>query len=185
MRKYLIGAVAGAALMLSVSVAADTLSLVGKKVQGETDVVLNSANGEQGNLDKAIIVDGKSYAPVRGIGEAAGFEVRFENKKVVLTAPAPEVKQDTASQAPKTQTEVVPVIPAPVQIEDAEQTKLSAKAAIESKIIAFVAEKHGQAAKADPSSSYSAEERAAAEARMKEIDAEIAELQRQIADLEK
>lgn len=80
MRKYIIGAVVGAALTLSVGAAADTISLLGKSVQGETEVVLNNQV-----LDKAVIIDGKSYAPTRSISEDAGYQVQFKDKKVVLS----------------------------------------------------------------------------------------------------
>ncbi|WP_339297567.1 hypothetical protein MKY92_21675 [Paenibacillus sp. FSL R5-0623] len=58
------GFLAGAVFLLSATAFAnDIKSLVGKKIQGEAVVELNGQA-----LDTAIIVDGKSYAPVRAIG---------------------------------------------------------------------------------------------------------------------
>lgn len=76
-----IGIIIGSIMSFGVGAAADSISLVGKKISGESDVVVN---GEK--IGTAIIVNGSSYAPVRAIGEAAGFEVGFANKKVVLGA---------------------------------------------------------------------------------------------------
>lgn len=80
MKKYVAGFLAGAVFTLSAAAFADDIkSLVGKKIQGETVVELNGQA-----LDTAIIVDGKSYAPVRSIGEAAGYDVSMQNKKIIL-----------------------------------------------------------------------------------------------------
>ncbi|WP_419890735.1 hypothetical protein [Paenibacillus xylanexedens] len=80
MKKYIAGFLAGAVFILSASAFADDIkSLVGKKIQGEAVVELNGQA-----LDNAIIVDGKSYAPVRVIGEAAGYDVSMKNKKIIL-----------------------------------------------------------------------------------------------------
>lgn len=81
-----IGIMIGSVLSFGVGAAADSISLVGKKISGETDVLVNGAK-----LGTAIIVNGASYAPVRVIGEAAGFDVGFVNKKVVLGTPKEEV----------------------------------------------------------------------------------------------
>ncbi|KAG3046004.1 hypothetical protein PC121_g20946 [Phytophthora cactorum] len=80
MKKYIAGFLAGAVFVLSATAFADDIkSLVGKKIQGEAVVELNGQA-----LDTAIIVDGKSYAPVRVIGEAAGYDVSMQNKKIIL-----------------------------------------------------------------------------------------------------
>lgn len=80
MKKYIAGFLAGAVFVLSATAFADDIqSLIGKKIQGETVVELNGQA-----LDTAIIVDGKSYAPVRTIGEAAGYGVSMQNKKIIL-----------------------------------------------------------------------------------------------------
>ncbi|WP_348624282.1 hypothetical protein ABFT51_03490 [Paenibacillus peoriae] len=80
MKKIVAGFLAGALFTIGATSFADEIeSLVGKKIQSETSV---SVNGKE--LDKAIVVEGKSYAPVRSIGEAAGYTVTVEGKNVVL-----------------------------------------------------------------------------------------------------
>lgn len=75
------GLIIGLMLSFTATTYADDIkSLVGVKIQGETPVI---ANGK--DVGNAIIVDGKSYAPVRSISEAAGFEVKVENKQIVMT----------------------------------------------------------------------------------------------------
>lgn len=103
MKKYIAGFLAGAVFVLSASAFADDIqSLVGKKIQGEAVVELNGQA-----LDTAIIVDGKSYAPVRVIGEAAGYDVSMQNKKIILdekssaTVTAPGKGQSVEEQKAK------------------------------------------------------------------------------------
>lgn len=80
MKKYVVGFLAGALFTVAGAAFADDIqSLIGRKIQGETVVELNGQT-----LDAAIIVDGKSYAPVRVIGEAAGYDVSMQNKKIIL-----------------------------------------------------------------------------------------------------
>lgn len=75
------GLVVGLVLSFTASVYADDIkSLVGSSIQGEAPVI---ADGK--NVGNAIIVDGKSYAPVRSISEAAGFDVKMENKQIIMT----------------------------------------------------------------------------------------------------
>ncbi|OMF37424.1 hypothetical protein BK133_05050 [Paenibacillus sp. FSL H8-0548] len=76
----LFGIIIGVVLSIGSSAyAAELSSLIGKKIQSEWSVTLNGKN-----LGTALIVDGKSYAPVRVIGEAAGFDVTFSDKNVIL-----------------------------------------------------------------------------------------------------
>ncbi len=104
MRKYLIGALVGAALALSFNVSAAVESLIGKSVQGEFVVKLNG--NELPN--KAAVVDGSSYLPVRAIGESLGLEVDFENNEVLLNEPK---KEDTSQVTePQPQTEPQPTV---------------------------------------------------------------------------
>lgn len=81
-----IGIMIGSVLSFGVGAAADSISLVGKKISGETDVLVDGVK-----LGTAIIVNGSSYAPVRVISEAAGFDVGFVDKKVVLGTAKEEV----------------------------------------------------------------------------------------------
>lgn len=75
------GAIIGAAVTLTTSVyGAEIASLIGKKVQGETDIVVAGVP-----IEKAIIIEGKSYAPVRSVAELGGLKVEFKDKRVVLS----------------------------------------------------------------------------------------------------
>jgi peptidoglycan hydrolase CwlO-like protein len=84
MKKYVIGFIIGALLMFSGQALANTVSRVGLKVGSEATVILN---GNQ--LPDAIIVDSKSYAPVKDIADAFGADVKYEpaskGKKAVIT----------------------------------------------------------------------------------------------------
>lgn len=79
MRKYAIGFIVGILVATAGVAAADSLSLIGKKIQSEAAVTLD---GKQ--IDTAIIVDGKSYAPVRSVAEATGLKVGYEKGNVNL-----------------------------------------------------------------------------------------------------
>lgn len=79
MKKIVIGAIAGALLLTSVSVFADSASLVGKKVQGLFSV---EQNGKK--IADAVIIDGVAYAPVRAVSEAAGVGLKVEGKKIIM-----------------------------------------------------------------------------------------------------
>jgi Copper amine oxidase N-terminal domain. len=78
MRKYIIGALVGAALTFSATSYGAEISKIGKKVQGEYIVVVDGATLSQ----KAVGVDGSTYAPLRSIGEELGYDVTFVNKQV-------------------------------------------------------------------------------------------------------
>ncbi|MNM39096.1 hypothetical protein D3C81_498650 [compost metagenome] len=81
MKKFVSGVIVGALLFGGVTAFADDVkSLVGLKVQAETTIAM----GDQ--TLTGIIVDGKTYAPVRAIGESAGYSVTIDGKKVNLKA---------------------------------------------------------------------------------------------------
>ncbi|ULL14360.1 hypothetical protein DVH26_07795 [Paenibacillus sp. H1-7] len=80
MRKYIIGAVVGASITLSINVSAAVDSIIGKSVEGEFSVVLDGK--ELGS--KAAVVNGTSYLPVRAVGETMGLNVSYQDNKVVL-----------------------------------------------------------------------------------------------------
>ncbi|MEK4488359.1 hypothetical protein NYE44_01730 [Paenibacillus sp. FSL L8-0493] len=80
MKKLISGAIAGALLLTSVSVFADSASLVGKKVQGLFTVEQNGAK-----IADAVIIDGVAYAPVRAVSQAAGVELKVEGKKIIMS----------------------------------------------------------------------------------------------------
>jgi hypothetical protein len=81
MRKYLIGFIAGI-LLASVAPAYGAVSsLIGKSVQGEYTVKVDGAILSK----KSVSIDGTTYAPLRAIGEATGYDVDFVNNEVVFT----------------------------------------------------------------------------------------------------
>lgn len=84
--KKLIGTTIAAVILLSsltaVAAAAST-GLIGKKVQALIPVELN------GKVVKdAVIIDGTTYAPVRSLSDAAGFDLSIEGGKVKVTTGA-------------------------------------------------------------------------------------------------
>lgn len=91
MKKIISVAIAGALLLTSVTVFADSASLVGKKVQGLFTV---EQNGKK--VADAVIIDGVAYAPVRAVSEAAGVELKVEGKKIIMS----ESLEPTSTPAP-------------------------------------------------------------------------------------
>lgn len=89
MKKFIMGLLVGVGIASSFNAYAAIESLIGKEVQGEVNVKLNGST--IGN--KAAIVDGSSYLPVRAIGEALGLNVDFQNSEVILNQKPIEVKQ--------------------------------------------------------------------------------------------
>ncbi|WP_157261211.1 hypothetical protein [Paenibacillus wynnii] len=97
MKKYIVGFLVGAIFTVSATAFADDIkSLVGKAIQGEAPVIVD---GRQ--LDTAIIVDGKSYAPVRSIGEAAGYSVSVDGKKIILKSEVKDTMKTTSENMNK------------------------------------------------------------------------------------
>lgn len=80
MKKIAAGFLAGAMLMVSAQAWGAADSLVGKKIEAEYDV---NVYGKK-LVDSAIIINGKSYAPVRAIGELAGYCVSYSDKSINL-----------------------------------------------------------------------------------------------------
>lgn len=74
MRKILVLAVVLLTLSLSTAYAEEIKSVVGKVIEGEFPVKVNGEILE----NKAIVVNGTSYLPVREFGEKLGFEVKFD-----------------------------------------------------------------------------------------------------------
>ncbi|MFB0847344.1 hypothetical protein [Paenibacillus oleatilyticus] len=169
MRKYVIGGLVGFVLALGVSVQAEEIqTAVGKVIQGEFPVTI----GDKQFTNKAIVVDGTSYFPVREYGEANGYDVKFDaDLGIILTK---TVTDGTYSQ-PNLPNEPIPVDPPPkktvAQID--EQIKAlniniwTMKAGIESSI------------KANDSRQIEYKER------LKKYESELAELEKEKAELEK
>ncbi|MCU6709367.1 copper amine oxidase N-terminal domain-containing protein [Paenibacillus sp. J5C_2022] len=84
MKKIAAAFIAGALVMLSGQALAENLTRVGMKVGSEASVWLNDTQ-----LSDAIVVNSKSYAPVRDIAEAFGAKVEYtpaeENEKAVIS----------------------------------------------------------------------------------------------------
>ena len=59
-----------------------TVPTVGKQISGEVEIIIN-----ENNIGKGIVINGRSYAPVRAIGEASGYVVIPSGKQVLLTYP--------------------------------------------------------------------------------------------------
>lgn len=79
--KYIAVFIAGALLAFSGQAVADSVSKIGKKVQGEVVVKVDGVPLEA----KGLIVDGQTSVPARALAEASGYDVSFENKEVILT----------------------------------------------------------------------------------------------------
>ncbi|MBW4085730.1 hypothetical protein [Paenibacillus sp. S150] len=130
MKKLAAGFLAGAVLMISTQAIGASTSLVGKAIQAEYTV---NVYGKK-LVDPAIVIDGKSYAPVRAIGELAGFRVSLSGKTINL-----DEKESTASSslADKNAGGTIGPVPAPTPDSAAAAAKSKIKA-IDSKIDAVV-----------------------------------------------
>ncbi|WP_379161661.1 hypothetical protein [Paenibacillus sp. sgz5001063] len=80
MKKLATGFLAGAILMVSTQAIGASSSLVGKTIQAEYTVKVYGKK----LADPAIVINGKSYVPVRAIGELAGYRVSLSGKTISL-----------------------------------------------------------------------------------------------------
>ena len=101
MKKLISGAIAGALLLTSITVFADSASLVGKKVQGLFTVEQNGTK-----IADAVIIDGVAYAPVRAVSQAAGVQLTVEGKKIIMKDSELDTTKDepVATATPETVT---------------------------------------------------------------------------------
>jgi hypothetical protein len=90
MKKFITGALFGGLIAMALPVSADVVSLVGEKVVGETTVTLNG-----NSVGKAIIVDNKSYLPVRDTAKAFGAEVTPSSGEIKLTISDPDASVES------------------------------------------------------------------------------------------
>lgn len=81
MRKYVVGAIAGALIVFAGQAAAESVSKIGRKVQAEYVVKVDGVPLEA----KGLAVDGQTTVPARAFAEAVGYDVSFKNKEVILT----------------------------------------------------------------------------------------------------
>jgi cell division protein FtsB len=81
MKKFVLGLALGLAIAIPIGAHAEVVSLVNQVVQGLFPVTVDNKP-----LGDAIVVDNKTYLPVREFAEAAGYKVTFtDDKQVVLT----------------------------------------------------------------------------------------------------
>jgi hypothetical protein len=80
MKKFILGVICGALIFGGSSVLADSLSLVGKTVDGEVPVYYN----DEPLVAKAITVQGTSYLPVRTIGNTLGVDIQYKDGAVYV-----------------------------------------------------------------------------------------------------
>lgn len=110
MKKFISGIIVGALLFTGASAFADSVSLIGQKVQGLFAIEKGGVK-----LADAIIINGTAYAPVRVVAEATGADLTVEGKRIIMgevTLSAPEViiseaKPDTGLTALQTQRETI------------------------------------------------------------------------------
>jgi hypothetical protein len=79
LKKFVSGVIVGVLLFCSVSVFADSVGLVGKKVSGTYTVIKDGKK-----IADAAIINGSAYAPVRAVSEAAGASLTVEGKTIVM-----------------------------------------------------------------------------------------------------
>ncbi|MNC14402.1 hypothetical protein D3C75_621790 [compost metagenome] len=79
LKKFISGVIVGALLFGGVSVFADGIGLVGKKVSGTYTIVKDGKK-----IADAAIIDGSAYAPVRAISEAAGVPLSVKGKEILM-----------------------------------------------------------------------------------------------------
>ncbi|MEK3836436.1 hypothetical protein [Paenibacillus sp. FSL R7-0128] len=83
MKKFISGVVVGVLLFAGGSVFANSVSLIGQKVQGIFSIESNGAK-----VADAIVVNGSAYAPVRAVADATGAKLTVEGKKIKMEAAA-------------------------------------------------------------------------------------------------
>lgn len=74
---------------LTAVAAAASSGLLGKKVQGVIPVEINGKT-----VKDAVIIDGTTYAPVRSLSDAAGFDLSIEGGKVKVTSNITPTNED-------------------------------------------------------------------------------------------
>jgi hypothetical protein len=81
MKKFMVSFLIFATMIGTIVANADSVSLIGKKVQSEAVVNLDGVSA-----GSAIIIDGVSYAPVRVIAEASNLTVGYKKGVITLTS---------------------------------------------------------------------------------------------------
>lgn len=83
MKKFISGIIVGALLFAGTSVFADSVGLIGQKVQG---LFIIEKSGSK--IADAVIINGSAYAPVRAVADATGSELKVEGKKIIMSDPS-------------------------------------------------------------------------------------------------
>lgn len=87
MRKYIVGGLIGFLLAVPFTAFGEQISsLVGKQIKSEHAII---ADGKALSK-KAISIDGTTYAPLRAVADAVGYDIAFTNSTVILSNPAQE-----------------------------------------------------------------------------------------------
>lgn len=93
MKKFVVGLIAGALLMFSAQVYSGSSNLVGTKVAGTMDVNLNKKA-----MGQAVIIEGKSYLPVRSVAEGMNLKVDVQDKTINLNGLSAEENAKIAQE---------------------------------------------------------------------------------------
>ncbi|MEK5415068.1 hypothetical protein [Paenibacillus sp. FSL L8-0708] len=80
MKKFISGVIVGALLFAGTSVFADSVGLIGQKVQGLFTIEKSGVK-----VADAVIINGSAYAPVRAVADATGSELKVEGKKIIMS----------------------------------------------------------------------------------------------------
>ena len=101
MKKFVSGLLIGFLLAIPTYAIAEQTSMIGKTIESEYPVIIDGKELEV----PAIVVDGRSFAPVRAIGEAVGLDVSFENQTITLTSSNPQGLQGQQAKEGEIMTE--------------------------------------------------------------------------------
>jgi len=89
-KQLAVGIIIGAVLMFSGQAMAESISKIGKRVQGEYAVRVDGVKIEA----KGLSIDGQTTVPARALADAIGYSVAFKNNEVVLI----KKEQEASSQ---------------------------------------------------------------------------------------
>lgn len=79
LKKFISGIIVGGFLFAGASVFADSVSLIGQKVQG-----LYSVEKDGAKVADAVVINGTAYAPVRAVSDATGTGLTVEGKRIII-----------------------------------------------------------------------------------------------------
>jgi hypothetical protein len=97
-KKAVAGFLAGVVFMIGAQAFGDSVSKIGKKIQTEYSVTIDG----QKLTVPAIAVDGTSYAPVRAMGDATGYDVSVSGKSISLDKERVAVSSTNQTTQPAT-----------------------------------------------------------------------------------